>query len=135
MRIETRAEKIAPVVGRNLIKSGNQLFERVRLNYRIMAGTAQKDAAEIIQRFLILGLPADDYIGFQPEQHAFGIEIGAAAVGAPFPRREIKDLGGIGSVLQRSPVASCTVVQHGSNSSQIVPRLLVCPQAAASRED
>ena len=83
--------------------------------------------AEIIERLLSVGLLPDSGINIQPDQEALRIVIHAAAPILKLGRSAIKELGGIGGVLQRTPGASDRMVEHGSGFRSLIKKLRLGP--------
>src|SRR5690348_802734 len=81
--IQAGVEEFFPVIGGDVVEGGDDLFLIVGLEFGAFALAAVELVAEVIHGFLAAGLLADDGVDFQPEQDAFGVKIGGAAVIAP----------------------------------------------------
>src|ERR1035438_800978 len=103
----------APVIGRKLIQSANDVLECIGLHHGTCAGSAVEELAKIIQRFLAHALLADNDIGPQPVQKVFIVEVDATPPGLPGMRGEIKLRSRVGRILQIAPRAPGSVVEGG----------------------
>src|SRR5215470_9940098 len=133
--IQTFAKKSCPVILRYLSEGLYHIVELIGYNRRRAALASEKQPAEIIQRFLAVGLATDRGIHVQPDEKAFRIVVGGAAPGGPFRLRSKENLNGSGGVLKRSPDASGAMVEHRSGVGSVFTPLLGRAQAGSGRED
>src|SRR2546427_6104585 len=82
-----------------------------------------------------LAFAPDNRIGFEPNQQAFIVEVGAAPPRSPsLPTRPVENLRGHSCVLQRPPGAPGPVVQVGSRPGKLFALRMRRAQAAAGSE-
>ncbi len=118
----------------NVVQRGDHVVEDVGLERRGSAGRAEELAAEIVERVPAIAFAADDGVRLQPDEHALGIVIEAAAERSPLARSVAERLDGDGGVGERTPFASGFVVEAGGGVGEAVAELLGSPQAAARGE-
>src|SRR6516164_4851039 len=76
---DTCLKESLPIVWCDAVERFDHAFQRVRLHLRRAAGRTLKGSAEIVDRFPVLSLSADNSIGFEPDERPFFVEIHAAA--------------------------------------------------------
>src|SRR2546426_8963925 len=82
-----------------------------------------------------LAFAPDNRIGFEPNQQAFIVEVGAAPPRSPsLPTRPVENLRGDSCVLQRPPGAPGPVVQVSARPGKRFALRIGCTQAAAGSE-
>ncbi len=88
-----------PVVGQHLVEVGDQLVEGVGDDQRAgVAAFAEEDLEEIGERFLVVGLLADEGVGVEPDQLAFLVVVLSATPVGPGGIAAAQDAGGDGGV-------------------------------------
>ena len=85
---EPLGPEAAPVIGRDLIESGDKIIEGVRLQSG-GRGAPIEHVAKVIHRLRAVSLLPDDRIGPQPVQNIFLVVVGPAPPGGPGMRRAL----------------------------------------------
>src|SRR2546425_12030244 len=110
-RLQSGLEKAAPVIGRRIVQRGKNVFGRVRFYRGLAIGSAVERPAKIIKGLRATALLADDRVGFEPDQIALIIEVGAPPVRFPIRTPVVEDLRLIGAILKRPPLTSGPIIQ------------------------
>ena len=127
-------QEARPIVVLHLLQGRHQVVEGVSLGDVAAVVHAVEHAGEVIQGAFAGGEFADLSVHIQPDELAFRIEVPHPPPVLPFARRVVEDLGFVGSVLQRTPLAARAVVHVGGAGSEHVPVLLGGQHPAAGGE-
>src|SRR5581483_2910664 len=124
-----------PVVRRDQVQGGDDVAHDVGNDFGRATLATVEFAAEIVERSVAAGLPADDGVGLEPDEDAFGIEIDAATAGGAFGAGGVEQLSGCGGVGKGTPGAAILGIQRGGVVGEVGGEVGAAPESAAGGED